>query len=315
MSYVTPSQDDALTALRLFILNVVPPFNAYVGAENRVPEPKEPDFALMTPIRFQRLSTNEDSNEDVKFTGSIASNVAAVTGQIVPASTSIGETPYGILTVAGTSATLALGCDITGADIAQGTYITGQLSGPPGGIGSYKVNIPQTSTGNFTASWGVMTVSAIAHGSIMLGASLFGVGVAANSVIRAGTGPYIVSPAQSISSETLSSGAKALQQNARMTIQVDFHSESGNAADAAQAFSTAFRDDFGTRFFAGLSSSITPFHADDPRYAPFQNENQQIEYRWVVDAEMQVNQVIVLPQQFADKVEIARVPVDAFYVP
>ncbi len=40
--------------------------------DNRVSEPKCPDFVTMTPIIFTRLSTNVDTYADVFFTGSIS---------------------------------------------------------------------------------------------------------------------------------------------------------------------------------------------------------------------------------------------------
>ena len=49
------------------------------GQPNRAAEPANPWFVVMTPIRFDRLATNVDSVQDVKFTGSIAANVLTVT--------------------------------------------------------------------------------------------------------------------------------------------------------------------------------------------------------------------------------------------
>jgi len=56
---VTPSEDDVVTALRAYLLDLVPVGLEVVQAQdNRVPEPKGPDFILMTPIRRMRLATN-----------------------------------------------------------------------------------------------------------------------------------------------------------------------------------------------------------------------------------------------------------------
>jgi hypothetical protein len=47
-----------------------------------------------------------------------------------------------------------------------------------------------------------------------------------------------------------------------------------------------------------------PLYADDPRYMPFVNENQQYEWRWVLEACFQVNQTVVVPKQYADAVDV-----------
>ena len=49
------------------------------GQQNRTPEPANPYFGVMTPIRFDRLETNVDTAADVRFTGSIAANQMTVT--------------------------------------------------------------------------------------------------------------------------------------------------------------------------------------------------------------------------------------------
>jgi hypothetical protein len=48
---------------------------------------------------------------------------------------------------------------------------------------------------------------------------------------------------------------------------------------------------------------------------PFTNAENQSEWRWVLDAELQVNQVISVPQQYADAVTPTLISVDAVYPP
>lgn len=320
---ISPSQDDVLTVLRSFLLNVLPGINAYVAVENRVPEPVEPDFALMTPNGFRRLSTNIDTFQDVKYTGAIAPNSVSITGSISAAPLTPGAIPSGILTVTAVGSPIVVGADLSGQGVATGTYITGQLSGTPGGVGTYSVNISQNFlSGSITASWGTMTVSSVAigNGLIAAGLQVFGVSVAVPTVIRAaavggGVGSYVVSPTQTIASRTLSSGYKQMTQKAQVTVQVDFHSQTGNGADMAQTFTTAFRDEYAVIFFSSLNANIAPFYADDPRFAPFQNENQQYEYRWIAEAQIQIDQTVIVPAQFADSLAVILKNVDSTYPP
>ena len=99
-----------------------------------------------------------------------------------------------------------------------------------------------------------------------------------------------------------------------MTFQCDVHGL--NSADNAQVISTLFRDSYAVDQFAGSGfGDITPLHADDPRQVPFINDQQQWENRWVVEALVQANQVVTLPQQFAGAVTVTLLSVDATYPP
>jgi hypothetical protein len=210
------------------------------GQQNRAPEPVNPWFVVMTPIRFNRLATNIDSSDDVKFTGSIAGNT--------------------------------------------------------------------------------LTVSALISGAIVAGATVFGTGVAANTVVTAigSPGVYTVSPNQNAASAVMSAGSKALMQEAESTVQLDFHSPDSTSGDFAQAISTALRDEYGVNFFAGLAAplnGVVPFYADDPAQRPFINAENQYETRWVLEACFQVNQTLSVPQEYADAATITLKDVDALYPP
>lgn len=165
-----------------------------------------------------------------------------------------------------------------------------------------------------------LTVTDVAFGVIEPGATVFGVGVAAGTKIVSGpggVGSYVVSTSQTLASGTLSSGAKSAEQAAEVTVQIDFHADDGTSGDAAQVVSTLFRDEYATSQFADQDPArdVAPLHADDPRQIPFFNEEQQVEWRWVLDVCMQANQVVSVPQQYADSVEVELVSVDAAYPP
>lgn len=308
---IQPTQSDAQAALRSFLLSVLPPnVDVVLGVANRAPEPQSTRFVVMTPMRFGRLETNVDSTADVRFTGSIA-----------PASASFdGSIDGTVLTADGVTGTIAVGGLVTGSSAASGTQITAQLSGAPGAAGTYSVNLPQTAAGPMAETHGVMTVTAVSFGAIATGAAVFGVGVAVPTQVTAlgsgagGTGTYVVSPSQTFSAGTLASGAQSMQQNSTMDVQLDFHSDDLTAGDMAQVVSTVFRDEYATSAFAALNASISPLYADDPRYMPFINESQQTEWRWVVDACVQVNQTVSVPQQYADAVSVTLIDVDTMAV-
>lgn len=146
-------------------------------------------------------------------------------------------------------------------------------------------------------------------GTITPGATLFGIGVAANTIIQkqdtgptGGAGTYEVSVPQTVSSRTLAAGLRSLEEGAEITVQLDFHSADNTASDLAQMVSAALRDSYGVEKMAG--TGVTPLYADDPRYMPFINENSQMEWRWVLEAHFQANQVVRVPQQYADNVVV-----------
>jgi len=108
------------------------------GQQNRAPEPVNPWFAVMTPIRFGRFSTNVDASVDTKFTGSISGTTLMV------ASVETGA--------------LAAGATVFGPTVVSGTVIYRQLTGTPGGAGTYLISGSQ-SVGSGTLSAGQTTLT------------------------------------------------------------------------------------------------------------------------------------------------------------
>ena len=192
-----------------------------------------------------------------------------------------------------------------------------------------ETNIDSYADAKFTGSiaGATMTITAVDPdftGQIGLGSTIFGVGVAAGTVVTAlgtgtgGLGTYTVNNSQTISSETLSAGSQTIEQPAKVAVQLDFHSANlTDAGDMAQTVSTLLRDAFGTEQFANQDPNygVVPLYADDPKQMPFVNDSQQYEWRWVVEAMLQANQVVSVPQQFADSVEVDIISVDAEYAP
>lgn len=85
------------------------------GQNNRTPEPIETDFIVLWPVLRGRLATNIHVYTDVEIIGSITNNVLTITEVVTPAPTP-GQTVYPV-----------------------GCQILAQLSGSPGGTGTYSV--------------------------------------------------------------------------------------------------------------------------------------------------------------------------------
>jgi len=169
------------------------------------------------------------------------------------------------------------------------------------------------------ASDGTMTVSAVSFGSLALGATVWGSGVAAGTRIvglgtgTGGVGTYLVSSTQAVSSEVMACGVKAAEQRWQMDVQIDVHGP--NSGDNATRISTLLRDEFATSAFAAITPDVSPLHADDPRQIPFVNGEDQTENRWIVEARLQVNSTVVIPQQYMDAAVVGLIDVDAVYPP
>lgn len=122
---ISPTELDCFKVLRTFLLSVLP-LGADVirGQVNRVPEPLDANFIVVWGLRRPRLATNIDSEADVRLTGSISGTTLTVS-----------DVSIGTITVPSV---------LFGPDVAAGTTIAAQLSGPSGGAGTYTVSPSQT---------------------------------------------------------------------------------------------------------------------------------------------------------------------------
>lgn len=147
-------------------------------------------------------------------TGSTAPVTAtSVTGSIAPPPTNSTNDSVLTVTAVGTG-TLYPGAVLSGSGVVSGTYITQQLSGAAGGIGTYGVSIPQTvASTTITAAAATLTVTAVGSGVLGVGQTLTGNSLAAGTTITAlgtgtgGTGTYIITPSQTVSSGTITAAA------------------------------------------------------------------------------------------------------------
>jgi hypothetical protein len=245
---ISVTQDDVFTAMRNFLRNILPADVEVVRAPvNRVPEPVGDNYVMMIPLRRERIETNVDSWSDQAWVGSIAGTIMTVT-KLLAGTITEGAAPS------------------ASSPLSTGTIVGSQISGTPGGLGTYNVSPSQS--------------------------------VAGGTIFQAGAGTYL--------------------QPTKVTLQLDFHGPS--SADNAQIVSTMLRDEYGVSFFGqsdqpGAAGTIIPLYADDPRYLAFNNDQQQVEERWVLEALLQVNASNLAAQQFADAVSVTPINVDVTYPP
>lgn len=166
----------------------------------------------------------------------------------------------------------------------------------------------------------VLTVTSLTAGAIVLGMPIYAAaGLASGTRVTAfgtgtgGTGTYTVSPSQTFASGVISGGSQNVTQAVEVTIQIDVHGPA--SAENAQAVTTLLRDGYAVDAFLALGDDVMTLHADDPKQVPFINGENQYETRWVIEAKLQANQVLSIPQQFAGALAVDIVEVEAEFPP
>jgi hypothetical protein len=102
---ISLSETAIFAALRGFLLENLPPATPVIRAyPNRVPEPKAPNFVLMSQATDRRISTNVDAPLDCAFIGTIVGNVLTVVTPIFGTVT-IGAKVFGSTVISGTAIT------------------------------------------------------------------------------------------------------------------------------------------------------------------------------------------------------------------
>lgn len=151
--------------------------------------------------------------------GAANPNVASVTGAIAAGTSTItGSIAGNLLTVTAIgSGTIVAGTTITGTGVAASTMITGQISGTTGGIGVYTVNNNQVvAAASLSGTYGTLTVSAVASGTLSVNQTIAGTGVTAGTQItQLGTGvgltgTYFVSSNAVVASTAITAAGSAV---------------------------------------------------------------------------------------------------------
>ncbi len=102
---------------------------------------------------------------------------------------------------------------------------------------------------------------------------------------------------------------QATQSNTQGRFQLDFYGKASH--DWAKIFTTVFRDPFGC---ANLIVQ-QPLWADEAIQAPLIDGEEQFEERWMVDAYVQFNPTVTVPQQSALALGVKVINVDVTYKP
>ena len=152
-----------------------------------------------------------------------------------------------------------------------------------------------------------LTITETLFGSLFVGVNIYGVDVLPDTIITAslGGGVYTVSKSQTITSRTIAGGVKTMLNPVKMTIQCDIHG--AHSCDNAHIVTTAFRDVYASEQFAKSNKNVFPLFSTDPKQLTFNNDQQQVENRWVVDFTIQVNPVVTISQQFFDDLTITAI--------
>lgn len=174
----------------------------------------------------------------------------------------------------------------------------------------------------------VLTVTSVSYGTISVGNPVYGVDVEDGTEIstlgtgEGGPGTYIINTPQDISETMLASGVSSYTEESEWVVQIDVHGPNSN--DNVKIISVLWRDEYTVDQFNEIAGALTPpiaqgviepLNGDDPKQAPFTDAEQQYELRWLLDVHFQVNQTVIVGQQFADAVTIGLINVDAAYPP
>jgi hypothetical protein len=131
-----------------------------------------------------------------------------------------------------------------------------------------------------------------------------------------GTGVYLVAPGQTLAAETLYAGQRSDLVPARWTIQCDVHGPA--SGDNVRIIEGLFRSELGVDAIGTQVTpqyTIVPLYANEARFMPFVNDQQQVEFRWTLDLELEIDPIIGTQQQFADKLKATLFEIDAAYPP
>jgi hypothetical protein len=309
MFSVSPSEAEVFTALRTFLLGILPSggaqFNGFIEGDV---------LTVASMIQGSAPISLGDPvlGVDIAY-GTVISAFVTGTGGVGTYRVSIARALGG----ASDTSIIATGVEVIQAqdnrvpEPVGANFVTmTPLRRPRQGT-----NLDTASDVTFTASidGATMTVTEMDKGAIATGSRVFGPNVAPGTLVQAlgsgtgGVGTYTVSPAQQVPSEPMAAGTKSTMESVQMAVQVDVYGP--NSGNFSQIISTLFRDEYSVEQFAALLPAISPLYADEPRQLAFSDGEQQYENRWSIDVVMQVDETVTVPQQFADtfKVNAAKV--------
>lgn len=166
-----------------------------------------------------------------------------------------------------------------------------------------------------------LTVESITFGEIVRGLPLYGPGVTAGTLIRdqIDQNRWLLSAASTVPSGTvMGCGGTGVIGPHELTVQIDVYGQgaTGAPADDAQTIAILLRDDWAVQRFkeqAATTDSVVPLYAEDPQQVPMIDGESQYEDRWIVMLHLQVNERVLVPQQFMDEARVTLIDADAEY--
>ena len=101
-----------------------------------------------------------------------------------------------------------------------------------------------------------------------------------------------------------------VEQGTQVRMQLDFYGSS--AGDWAVTMSALLRDEVGC---VALAPNCQPLYTDDAQLVPLEDDEEQYEQRWSLNAYLQYNPVVTTPMTFANDLKIELINVDVTYPP
>jgi hypothetical protein len=273
------------------------------GQDNRVPQPKGPDYIVFWPLRQERIETNTDKYLDLKFIGSVKDKVLTIEkveiGGISLCEIQAIERKLKWLIERAHEVLKRIQAGHLGPDDEE--YIKA-IDKVPKELGERKV---------------------------------FGVGLEPGTqIVRRlekdekpvkGKGKkkkddddeldsYLINKSHNIKSQVLSAGVAQVLQPMKVTYQLDIYGP--ESEENVAKISTLFRDPYGVANYQGWpkQDSLVPLYHSDPHMLAFVNEEKQYERRWIIELVMQANMYVRnVPQQFADHLQLLTIDVDNDY--
>ncbi len=312
---LSPTSDDILTILRSFLLQVLAPGSAaFRGSISGT-------TLTVTKVDVGQINPDDQVFGGVALEGAavapstfVVQQLSGTTGGIGTYQVDVSQAVSGIPLTTGIP--VILGQDNRVPEPSAPSYVVMT----PIGLDRLATNVDTTIDCFFqgAVATNVLTVASVDYGSVLLNSQLFGVGVPDNTFIRKqltgspnGAGTYRVSTSSTIASQGFACGVTAAMQETKIDVQLDFHGV--QSWDQAQQVSTLFRDSYAVDFFLRLNPLVTPLYADGPHQAPFVSGEKEYENRWIVEAAIQANQTVKVPQEFAATLTPTLIEIDTTF--
>lgn len=107
-----------------------------------------------------------------------------------------------------------------------------------------------------------------------------------------------------------------VEQGTRLRAQIDCYGST--SGDLSTMLSTLLRDETGCIALAGADPAnpvCQPLYTGEPMLAPLEDDEEQYEQRWTIEAFLQYNPVTSVPMQFANTASVTLINVDEAYPP